>query len=208
MGVEGLTPIAGPFYYIFPGAGLENEIDGVTTDWLRKTGRPEEEVKMNLHEKTAPAAKSKAQWILLVAYIPLCCLATGLIAFYMRLKALGSGSVAFKDVFWSYAVPRPGTLSGIHIPALAIGLIILFLLVSLSYWSKPVLTLFQVRIILLVLIALFTILAKIMLTTAPFLVETGALKPSLFLLFADIDIVVVFLATFLPMFRRLKTRLV
>ena len=159
--------------------------------------RLKKEVKMNLPENTAPAVKPKTRWLLLVAYVPLCYLVIGLIAYYMRLKAIGLESFAFKDVFWSHAIPRPGTLSGLHLPALAIGLIILFLMISLSYSAKPVMTLFQVRILLLVLIAVLTILALIMATVIP-LVEAGAPKLPLFLLFADIDIVLVFLLTHSP----------
>ncbi|MCJ7587516.1 MAG: hypothetical protein MUQ00_06425 [Candidatus Aminicenantes bacterium] len=101
---------------------------------------------MNLPENTVLSAKHKTRWLLLVAYVPLCCLVIGWIAYVMRLNTVGSKSFAFKDIFWSYiwsyAIPRPGTLSGLHIPALAIGLIILFLLISLLYSSKPALTIF------------------------------------------------------------------
>jgi hypothetical protein len=162
---------------------------------------------MNLPENAASAAKAKTRWLLLVAYVPLCCSIIGLIAYYMRLKAIGSEISAFNNVFWSYAIPRPGTLSGLHIPALGIGLIILFLLISLSYSSKPILTPLQIRIFLLVLIAVLTILAVIM-TSISAIEEPDARRLPLFLLFADIDIALVFLLTFLPMFRRLKTKLV
>jgi len=166
---------------------------------------------MNIPKTAAPTAKPKTRWLLLVAYVPLCCIVIGWLAYVMKLKALPSGGYAFKDVFWSYAVPRPGTPSIFHIPALAIGLFVLVLLISLSYSPKPVMTLFQVRIILLVLIAVLTLLAKIWSAVGPLAAtdgESGYFKLSLFLLFTDIDIVVVFLMTFLPPFRRLKTRLV
>jgi len=86
-------------------------------------------------------------------------------------------------------------------------LILLFLLISLSYSVKPALTLFQIRIFLLVLIAVLTILAVIM-TTISAIEGPDARKLPLFLLFADIDIVLVFLLTFLPVFRGLKSKLV
>jgi hypothetical protein len=92
-----------------------------------------------------------------------------------------------------------------------ISLLTLILLISLSYSSRPVMTLFQVRIVLLVLIAVLTVLAKIWSVVGP-LATTGGVsgygKLALMLLFIDIDLAVVFLMTFLPAFRSLKARLV
>ena len=80
-----------------------------------------------------------------------------------------------------------------------------------SYSPRPVISLFQVRIVLLVLIAVLTLLAKIWSTVGP-LSPTGGgsgyFKLSLFMFFTDIDLAVVFLMTFLPAFRRLKNRLI
>jgi hypothetical protein len=121
---------------------------------------------------------------------------------------MGGGD--FKGFFWSFAVPRPGTPSVLHLPGLAIGLLTLGFLILLSFSEKPPMTLFQVRIVLLVLIAILTLLAKVWSVIGPLESgsESGFLKLALMLLFVDVDLAVVFLMTFLPAFRGLKGRLV
>ena len=70
----------------------------------------------------------------------------------------------------------------------------LILLILSSYSPRPVISLFQVRIVLLVLIAVLTLLAKIWSTVGP-LSPTGGgsgyFKLSLFMFFTDIDLAVV-----------------
>jgi len=70
-------------------------------------------------EKAEPAARPYFRWLLLVAYVPLCFVVIGVLAFVTRLEVPKMGGLAFKDVFWSYAIPRPGTPSGLHIPSRA-----------------------------------------------------------------------------------------
>ena len=166
---------------------------------------------MSIPETTAPVPRPKTRWLLLAAYVPVACAVIGLLAYIMRLSVPTMGGGGFKGVFWSFAVPRPGTPSVLHLPGLAIGLLTLGFLILLSFSEKPPMTLFQVRIVLLVLIAVLTLLAKIWLVSVPLGDtggDTGFMKLSLFLFFAAVDLVVVFLMTFLPGFRGLKARLV
>ena len=86
------------------------------------------------------------RWLLLLAYVPVSCGLVGLTAYLLKLRALTAESHAFKDVFWSYAIPTAGTLSGLHLPALALGFVALLLLIAMGNSKKPVLTLLQFRL--------------------------------------------------------------
>ena len=170
------------------------------------------EVEMGPEHGEITRRRRPGRWLLVLAYVPASCCLVGLTANLLKLQALTAKSHAFKDVFWSYAVPVPGTLSGLHLPALALGFVTLLLLIAMANSKKPVLTLLQVRVILLVLIVLFTIIAKIGSVIAPlsegFKVSEGFMVPELMLpfLFAGIDLILIYLLTFLPMFRGLKAK--
>ena len=130
----------------------------------------------------------------------------GLTAYLLKLRALTAESHAFKDVFWSYAIPTAGTLSGLHLPALALGFVALLLLIAMGNSKKPVLTLLQFRIVLLVLIVLIALIAKIALPIMALSMTEGRVAPelTLFALFAGVDLVLVYLLTFLPVFRGMR----
>lgn len=65
---------------------------------------------------------------------------------------------------------------------------------------KPVVTLFQIRVVLLVPLTLLTILAKIFTVIAPIDPATKASMP--LFIYADLDLFLVFLMTFLPFYRK------
>jgi len=81
---------------------------------------------------------------------------------------------------------------------------------------KPILTLAEIRIILLVLIVIFTLLADIFMVvfvTTPrlpgeLLYATTKNPVILLFLFVDVDLIVVLLASYLRIFKPLKSRLV
>ncbi len=154
----------------------------------------------------AARGRRPGRWLLLLAFIPASCGLVGLTANLLKLKALTAESDAFKDVFWSYAVPIPGTLSGLHLPALALGFVALLLLAVMADSKKPVLTLLQVRVILLVLIVLIVLMAMIGSVMMPLPENSVAKGLMLLFLFAGVDLILVYLLTFLPMFRGMKAR--
>jgi hypothetical protein len=77
---------------------------------------------------------------------------------------------------------------------------VLLLLAVSQRACKPVVSLFQIRVILLVLLALLTILTKIFIVLAPMDTTTKAATP--LFIYADLDLFLVFLITFLPFYRK------
>jgi hypothetical protein len=95
----------------------------------------------------------------------------------------------------------------VYLPALVLSLAFLLLMVISTDSPKPILTIYPIRIILLVLIALITILAIVINNIAPLRFRPYYYYMLLFL-YADVPLILVFFLTFLPLFRKLKTRLV
>jgi hypothetical protein len=93
-----------------------------------------------------------------------------------------------------------GDLGVRHIPSLILGVAVLLLLAVSQRAPKPVVTMFHVRVILLVLLALLTMLGKILIVAelTRFTAETTA---PLFI-YAGLDLFLVFLMTFLPVYRK------
>jgi hypothetical protein len=145
---------------------------------------------------------SKRIWpyIWVVLFIPASSLAAGVLAYIMRLSAPVSGGNGFWDVLRGYAPFWPGTYGVRHIPSLILSVAVLLLLAVSQRAHKPVVTLFQIRVILLVLLALLTILAKIFTVLAPMGPTTKAAMP--LFIYADLDLFLVFLMTFLPFYRK------
>jgi hypothetical protein len=145
---------------------------------------------------------SKRIWpcIWVVLFIPVSSLAAGVLAYFMRLSAPGSGGNGFWEVLRGYAPFWPGTYGVRHIPSLILGVAVLLLLAVSQRAPKPVVTMFHVRVILLVLLALLTMLGKILIVAelTRFTAETTA---PLFI-YAGLDLFLVFLMTFLPVYRK------
>ncbi len=151
---------------------------------------------------------SKRIWPVLwvVLFVPVSSFLAGVMAYVMRLSAPESGGNGFWDVLRGYGPFWPGTFGVRHIPSLVLSLAVLLLLAISTRMAKPLVTLFQIRIILLVLIALLTIFVKIFLVVEPVGLQTRAVIP--LFLYADLDLVLVFLLSFLPTYRRSKASLV
>jgi len=137
-------------------------------------------------------------WILM--FIPASCVLSGVLAFIMRLVSPVSGRGGFWDVVWGYAPFWPRTYGVRHIPSLILSLTILLLLVISRRTRKSVVSLLQIRIILLVLICLITIVAQVFTITTH--MDRSALAVIPLFIYADLDLFLVFLLTFLPAFRR------
>ena len=153
----------------------------------------------------------------LVVYLPVSASGVGILASAMRLSAPPSGAHDFWEVFLAYAMRIPGDFNIVRWIAPGLGLTVLLLLSIAIRSTRPAISLASIRIVLLTLIALITILVKIfsvVLPLAPSMAspngsfeDTAPLTAYLFL-FMEVDLILVFLATFLPAYRDLKGRLV
>jgi hypothetical protein len=137
-------------------------------------------------------------WVIL--FIPASSLVAGVLAYIMRLSAPVSGGNGFWNVLRGYAPFWPGTYGVRHIPSLMLSVAVLLLLAVSQRVRKPIVTLFQIRVILLVLLALLTILTKIFIVLAPMDPTTKAATP--LFIYGDLDLFLVFLITFLPFYRK------
>ena len=161
--------------------------------------------------ETAMTAKNRFwPYVWILSFVPISGLLAGILAYAMRLRAPGSGGNGFSDVLWGYGPFWPGTYGVRHIPSLILGLAVLALLIASRRGRKPVVTVFQIRVILLVLIVLLTVFFKIfMVVMWPDPVKRQPLSEAMPLfLYADLDLILVLVATFLPAFRRPPGRLV
>ena len=150
--------------------------------------------------------RHKFKLLLLVLYVPVSCSLIGLLAYYMRCPSPVVGSYPFIDVFLFYATPFFGDFGVFHLPALVLSLTVLLLMIISTDSPKPAVTIYPIRIVLSVLIVLITILVVIFNITTPLLFQPEHYM--LLFLFVDIHLILVFLLTFLPLFRKLKTGLV
>jgi hypothetical protein len=147
-----------------------------------------------------PGSKRIWPYLWVVLFVPASSLAAGVLAYFMHLSAPVSGGNGFWDVLRGYAPFWPGTYGVRHIPSLLLGIAVLLLLPISQRTRKPVVTLVQIRVILLVLSALLTILVKIFSVLAPMGPAAKAAVP--LFIYADLDLVLVFLMTFLPLYRK------
>jgi hypothetical protein len=164
-----------------------------------------------------PKASSKFLLWPLIAYLPASALTVGLLATVMRLQIISPGGKRFLDVFLTYALRFPNDFNLIRWVAPALGLAVLVLLSLAIRSARPIITIVPVRILLLTLIALLTILVKVFSVVVPLIpsgagtetsFETAAPLSVYLLLFVIVDLCLVFLFTFLPVYRGLKKRLV
>jgi hypothetical protein len=145
-------------------------------------------------------SKRTSSWVWILLFVPVSSLAAGVLAYIMRLSGPVSGGNFFWAMLRGYAPFWPGTYGVRHIPSLILSIAILLLLAVSQRATKPVVTMSQIRVILLVLLTLITVLAKILYVAGP-LDSTAKTATSLFI-YADLDLFLVFLMTFLPSFRR------
>jgi len=151
--------------------------------------------------------RHKFKLLLLVLYVPISCSLIGLLAYYMRCPSPVVGSYPFLDVFLFYATPFFGDFGVVHLPTLVLSLAFLLLMVISTDSPKPIITIYPIRIILLVLIALITILAFVINVSTPLRFRPYYYYMLLFL-YVDVPLILVYFLTFLPLFRKLKTKLV
>jgi len=164
-------------------------------------------------------AKTSSRFLVwpLIVYLPASALTVGLLATVMRLQVFSQDGKGFLDIFLMYALRFPKDFNLTRWVAPAIGLAVLVLLSIALRSAKPTVTIVPVRILLLTLIAILTILAKVFSVVIPLMpsatlsgsfYETAAPLSVYLFLFVIVDLCLVFLATFLPVYRRLRKRLV
>jgi hypothetical protein len=150
--------------------------------------------------------KHKIGLLLLILYIPVSCSIIGILAYYMKSPSIVIESDSFKDVFWFYANPFYIHLGFAHLLTLILSLAFLLLMILSMNTSRPIISIFQIRIVLLMLIAVITIFVMIFTVLMP--LHWKPQYPLLLFLHVDVHLVLVFLLTFLPIFRPLKKKLV
>lgn len=141
--------------------------------------------------------------ILILCYFPISFSLIGVLAYQMRTPSPVEGSYSFVDVFLYYANPFNSNLSSIHLPALIFSLAFLLLMVTLVDSPKPIITLTQIRTLLLILIVLITIIIQIILTSGLHNYVNRFFFMTLFL-YVDVHLILLYLLTYLPVFRKLK----
>ena len=142
--------------------------------------------------------------ILVLCYFPISFCLIGILAYQMRTPSPVEGSYPFADVFLYYANPFNSNFSSIHLPALIFNFAFLLLMMTLVETSKPIITLTQIRILLLILIVLITVIIQIFLTTGPLNYIHRYFLMTLFL-YVDFHLIFLYLLTYLPLFRKLKS---
>jgi hypothetical protein len=145
--------------------------------------------------------------ILILCYFPISFSLIGILAYQMRTPSPVEGSYHFTDVFLYYANPFNSNFSDIHLPALIFSLAFLLLMVTLVDSPKPIITLTQIRILLLILIVLITIIIMIILASGLLSYINRYFFMTLFM-YVDVHLILLYLFTHLPFFRKLKTTLV
>jgi hypothetical protein len=141
--------------------------------------------------------------ILVLCYFPISFCLIGILAYQMRTPSPVEGSYPFVDVFLYYANPINSSFSSIHLPALIFSLAFLILMVTLTDTPKPIITLTQIRILLLILIVIITIIIQIVLTSGLLNYAHRYFFMTLFL-YVDVHLILLYLLTYLPVFRKLK----
>jgi hypothetical protein len=126
----------------------------------------------------------------------------GLLAYQMRSPSPVSGDYSFFDVFWHYANPFNSTYSSAHLITLGLSIAFLLFMALAVTTPKPVISIFHVRVFLLVLIVLITLIVMLFVVLGP-----GNFTPQdiirLFL-YVDVHLIILMLLTYLPLFRKLK----
>ena len=150
--------------------------------------------------------KQRIGLLLLILYIPVSCCIIGILANYMKSPSIVIESDSFFVVFWSYANPFNSNLGYAHLLTLFLSLAFLLLMILSTNTSKPIISIFQIRIVLLMLIAVITIFVMIFTVLMP--LHYKPQFPLLLFLHVDVHLILVFLLTFLPLFRPLKMKLV
>jgi len=163
-----------------------------------------------------PDKRNKRGIWILVLYLPISGFVIGLVANLLLLPVPATGSRAFGKVFWVYALRFPSEFSVLRWIAPVLAWLILFLMLVAVRSRKPIISLFAVRVVLLVLIVIVTLLTKIF-TTILVLAPGSAQEPYssaikklvIFLpLFVDVDLILVLATSYLRLFKPLKRRLI
>jgi hypothetical protein len=141
-----------------------------------------------------------------IAYFPVSLSVIGLLAYHMRCPSPVVGRYPFADVFFYYAHPLNLKYIDFHSIALWFAFLFLILLASSAGTSEKIVTRTQLRIVLVTLAILFTLLVDIFFNTliGPYPMDMEKRRDILIPLFlyVDVHLILLFLFTYLPPFRR------
>ena len=139
--------------------------------------------------------------LLLVLYVPISCSLIGLLAYQMRSPSPVSGDYVFSDVFWHYANPLNSTYSSVHSLTLVLSIAFLLFMALAVSTSKPIISLFHIRVFLLVLIVLITIIVMIFVVFPQYFTRQDIIR---LFLYVDVHLILLMILTYFPIFRKLK----
>ena len=146
--------------------------------------------------------KSVKILLLLILYIPISCSLIGILAYQMRSPSPVSGSYSFLDVVWFYANPFNSEFSGVHLLTIVLSTAyLLFMALSVSS-AKRVISIFHIRVFLLILIVLITLIVMIFVALGPS--HSTPQDIIRLFLYVDVHLILLMLFTYLPIFRKLK----
>jgi len=165
---------------------------------------------MNSPTKRARFNSRALRILLVIAYFPLSLSMIGLLAYHMRCPSPVVGRYPFADVFFFYAHPLNLKYIDVHSISLWFGFLFLVLLASSAETSTKIVTRMQLRIVLVTLAIVVTHLVDIFFNTLIGLtsmnVDTRRDVLIPLFLYVDVHLILLFLYTYLPPFRRANPR--
>ncbi len=131
----------------------------------------------------------------LIFYCPLSCLLVGLLSVYLGRIGPSYVVVLFQGGFLQNAIPFPGYPGSIQLPGLLFGFCTFVLATFFRSSSRPLISVFQVRVFLIILIWLVTFPVNAVVISQ----SRGAeLETWMRLIFIAVHLIIAFFATFLP----------
>jgi hypothetical protein len=144
-----------------------------------------------------------------LVYFPVSFSVIGLLAYHVRFPSPVPGRYPFKQVFLFYANPFKPGYSPVHFYTLIFCSAFLLLLLIRDFRTAPIVTMTQLRIILLVLLTIVTLLVDIFFKTLIGLTDfTHEFRRDILLplfLHVDVHLALLYLWTYLP-FARARAR--
>ena len=145
------------------------------------------------------------RFLLVIAYFPLSLSIIGLLAYHMRCPSPVVGRYPFADVFFFYAHPLNLKYIDVHSISLWFSFLFLVLLATSAGTSRKIVTITQLRVMMITLAIVVTILVDIFFNTliglTPMTVDARRDVLIPLFLYVDLHLILLFLYTYLPPFR-------
>jgi len=136
--------------------------------------------------------------IALISYCPLSCLLVGLLSQYIGRIGPSYVVVLFQGGLLRNALPFPGYPGFIQLPGLLFGFCSFVLATFLRISSRPLISMFQVRVFLILLIWLVTFPVNAVVISES---RGAGMEAWMRLIFVAVHLIIAFFATFLPFFK-------